>query len=105
MIKLLDFGGARIAGSAHATCIRRYAGVNAVRPAACGGANEAVLRQLKAIRDSAKSVREFVAMPRPRVRRFPAGLPRIQVVAIRAAIAGKYLEKIMEREDAEAAFR
>ena len=51
----------RIAGSAHANLYSAVAaGVNALSGPLHGGANEAVLRQLKAIRDSGKSVREFV---------------------------------------------
>ena len=51
----------RIAGSAHANLYSAVAaGVNALSGPLLGGANEAVLRQLKAIRDSGKSVAEFV---------------------------------------------
>ena len=51
----------RIAGSAHANLYSAVAaGINALSGPLHGGANEAVLRQLKAIRDSGKSVEEFV---------------------------------------------
>lgn len=43
------------------TCIpRSRPGINALSGPLHGGANEAVLRQLKAIRDSGKTVKEFV---------------------------------------------
>ena len=51
----------RIAGSAHANLYSAVAaGINALSGPLHGGANEAVLRQLKAIRDSGKTVKEFV---------------------------------------------
>ena len=49
----------RIAGSAHANLYSAVAaGINALSGPLHGGANEAVLRQLKAIRDSGKTVME-----------------------------------------------
>ena len=69
----------RIAGSAHANLYSAVAaGINALSGPLHGGANEAALRQLMAIRDSGMNVREFVD---------------------RAAIAKHYLGKIMEQTD------
>ena len=72
----------RIAGSAHANLYSAVAaGINALSGPLHGGANEAVLRQLKAIRDSGKTVKEFVedakANGQSHLRPRP---PRVQVV-------------------------
>ena len=65
-----------------------------------GGANEAVLRQLKAIRDSGKSVREFVEWSKANGRRISGLGHRVyKSYDPRAAIAKQYLEKIMARTD------
>lgn len=62
----------RIAGSAHANLYSAVAaGINALSGPLHGGANEAVLRQLKAIRDSGKTVKEFVEDAKPAVSVFP----------------------------------
>ncbi len=91
----------RIAGSAHANLYSAVAaGVNALSGPLHGGANEAVLRQLKAIRDSGKSVREVVQLAKQEGTRI-AGLGHRVYKSYdpRAAIAKQYLERIMERED------
>ncbi len=67
-----------------------------------GGANEAVLRQLKAIRDSGKSVAEFVRDAKENGQKISGLGHRVyKSYDPRAAIARKYLEKIMEREDTQ----
>ncbi len=91
----------RIAGSAHANLYSAVAaGVNALSGPLHGGANEAVLCQLKAIRDSGKSVREVVQLAKQEGTRI-AGLGHRVYKSYdpRAAIAKQYLERIMERED------
>ncbi|WP_314687088.1 citrate synthase [uncultured Bifidobacterium sp.] len=91
----------RIAGSAHASLYSAIAaGINALSGPLHGGANEAVLRQLKAIRDSGKSVKEFVEWSKANgVRISGLGHRVYKSYDPRAAIARKYLEMIMERED------
>ena len=91
----------RIAGSAHANLYSAVAaGVNALSGPLHGGANEAVLRQLKAIRDSGKSVKGIVEEAKRKGTRI-AGLGHRVYKSYdpRAAIARQYLERIMERED------
>ncbi|NMN01870.1 citrate synthase [Bifidobacterium panos] len=91
----------RIAGSAHANLYSAVAaGVNALSGPLHGGANEAVLRQLKAIRDSGKSVKDIVEEAKRKGTRI-AGLGHRVYKSYdpRAAIARQYLERIMERED------
>ena len=90
----------RIAGSAHANLYSAVAaGVNALSGPLHGGANEAVLRQLKAIRDSGKTVKEFVEWSKDNGKRI-AGLGHRVYKSYdpRAAIAKTYLTKIMEHE-------
>ncbi len=91
----------RIAGSAHANLYSAIAaGINALSGPLHGGANEAVLRQLKAIRDSGKSVKEFVEWSKSNgVRISGLGHRVYKSYDPRAAIARRYLEMIMERED------
>lgn len=91
----------RIAGSAHANLYSSIAaGINALSGPLHGGANEAVLRQLEAIRDSGKSVREFVEDAKANGHRISGLGHRVyKSYDPRAAIARQYLEKIMERED------
>jgi citrate synthase len=93
----------RIAGSAHANLYSAVAaGVNALSGPLHGGANEAVLRQLKAIRDSGKSVAEFVRDAKENGQKISGLGHRVyKSYDPRAAIARKYLEKIMEREDTQ----
>ena len=91
----------RIAGSAHANLYSAVAaGVNALSGPLHGGANEAVLRQLKAIRDSGKPVKGIVEEAKRKGARI-AGLGHRVYKSYdpRAAIARQYLERIMERED------
>ncbi len=91
----------RIAGSAHANLYSAVAaGVNALSGPLHGGANEAVLRQLKAIRDSGKPVKEIVEEAKRQGTRI-AGLGHRVYKSYdpRAAIARQYLERIMDRED------
>jgi citrate synthase len=65
-----------------------------------GGANEAVLRQLKAIRDSGLSVKEFVDKAKGEGRRISGLGHRVyKSYDPRAAIARQYLEQLLERED------
>ena len=90
----------RIAGSAHANLYSAVAaGINALSGPLHGGANEAVLRQLKAIRDSGKTVKEFVEWSKDNGKRI-AGLGHRVYKSYdpRAAIAKTYLTKIMEHE-------
>ena len=91
----------RIAGSAHANLYSAVAaGINALSGPLHGGANEAVLRQLKAIRDSGKTVKEFVEDPKPNGYRISGLGHRVyKSYDPRAAIAKTYLQKIMERAD------
>ena len=91
----------RIAGSAHANLYSSLAaGINALSGPLHGGANEAVLRQLKDIRDSGKTVSQFVQYTKDNDQRI-AGLGHRVYKSYdpRAAIARQYLEKIIERED------
>ena len=75
-------------------------GINALSGPLHGGANEAVLRQLKAIRDSGKTVKEFVEDAKANGRRISGLGHRVyKSYDPRAAIAKKYLQKIMERAD------
>ena len=91
----------RIAGSAHANLYSAVAaGINALSGPLHGGANEAVLRQLKAIRDSGKTVKEFVEDAKANGRRISGLGHRVyKSYDPRAAIAKTYLQKIMERTD------
>ena len=91
----------RIAGSAHANLYSAVAaGVNALSGPLHGGAHEAVLRQLKAIRDSGKTVGEFVEWAKENGKRISGLGHRVyKSYDPRAAIAKTYLQKIMERED------
>ena len=91
----------RIAGSAHANLYSAVAaGINALSGPLHGGANEAVLRQLKAIRDSGKTVKEFVEDAKTSGQRISGLGHRVyKSYDPRAAIAKKYLQKIMERAD------
>ena len=91
----------RIAGSAHANLYSAVAaGINALSGPLHGGANEAVLRQLKAIRDSGKSVKEFVEDAKANGQRISGLGHRVyKSYDPRAAIAKSYLEKIMIRAD------
>ena len=98
----------RIAGSAHANLYSAVAaGINALSGPLHGGANEAVLRQLEQIRDSGKSVKEFVEDAKKDGRRISGLGHRVyKSYDPRAAIAKKYLKKIMEqRADAFAGER
>ena len=75
-------------------------GINALSGPLHGGANEAVLRQLKAIRDSGKTVKEFVEDAKTSGQRISGLGHRVyKSYDPRAAIAKKYLQKIMERAD------
>ncbi|RSX50557.1 citrate synthase [Bifidobacterium callimiconis] len=89
----------RIAGSAHANLYSAVAaGINALSGPLHGGANEAVLRQLEEIRDSGKSVREFVEEAKKDGRRISGLGHRVyKSYDPRAAIAKKYLKQIMEQ--------
>lgn len=91
----------RIAGSAHANLYSAVAaGINALSGPLHGGANEAVLRQLETIRDSGKTVREFVDWAKDNGHRISGLGHRVyKSYDPRAAIAREYLEKILERED------
>ena len=91
----------RIAGSARANLYSAVAaGVNALSGPLHGGANEAVLRQLETIRDSGKTVREFVEDAKREGRRISGLGHRVyKSYDPRAAIAKDYLERIMARED------
>ena len=87
--------------SAHANLYAAIsAGINALSGSLHGGANEAVLRQLKAIRDSGKSVRQFVEDAKAEGHRISGLGHRVyKSYDPRAAIARLYLEKIIARED------
>ena len=75
-------------------------GINALSGPLHGGANEAVLRQLKAIRDSGKTVKEFVEDAKANGHRISGLGHRVyKSYDPRAAIAKTYLQKIMERAD------
>ena len=90
----------RIAGSAHANMYSAVAaGVNALSGPRHGGANEAVLRQLMAIRDSGMSVKQFVEKAKVEGSRISGLGHRVyKSYDPRAAIAKHYLEKIMENK-------
>ena len=90
----------RIAGSAHANLYSAVAaGVNALSGPLHGGANEAVLRQLEAIRDSGKSVRAFVEDAKCDGQRISGLGHRVyKSYDPRAAIAKDHLEQIMAQE-------
>ena len=90
----------RIAGSAHANLYSAVAaGVNALSGPLHGGANEAVLRQLEAIRDSGKSVRAFVEDAKCDGQRISGLGHRVyKSYDPRAAIAKDHLERIMAQE-------
>lgn len=92
----------RIAGSAHADLYSAIsAGINALSGPLHGGANEAVLRQMKAIRDSGKSVKDFVEWSKANGKRISGLGHRVyKSYDPRAAIARQYLEKLLDREDA-----
>lgn len=87
----------RIAGSAHANLYAAVAaGINALSGPLHGGANEAVLRQLAQIRDSGKTVREYVDDVKAEHGRISGLGHRVyKSYDPRAAIAKKYLEQIM----------
>ncbi|MDD6373853.1 MAG: citrate synthase [Bifidobacteriaceae bacterium] len=91
----------RIAGSAHANLYSAVAaGINALSGPLHGGANEAVLRQLAEIRESGKTVREFVNDAKAEHRRISGLGHRVyKSYDPRAAIAKSYLEKIMAHPD------
>ena len=91
----------RIAGSAHANLYSALAaGINALSGPLHGGANEAVLRQLKEIRDSDGTVKQFVEHCKQSNRRISGLGHRVyKSYDPRAAIARTYLDKIMERAD------
>lgn len=88
----------RIAGSAHANLYSAVAaGINALSGPLHGGANERVLRQLEAIRSSGKTVREYVDEARAAGRRISGLGHRVyKSYDPRAAIAKKYLKRIMD---------
>lgn len=90
----------RIAGSAHANLYSSIAaGINALSGPLHGGANEAVLRQLQAIRDSGLTVKEFVTRAKENGTRISGLGHRVyKSYDPRAAIAKQYLQKIMERK-------
>ena len=90
----------RIAGSAHANLYSAVAaGINALSGPRHGGANEAVLRQLMAIRDSGMSVKQFVEKAKAEGSRISGLGHRVyKSYDPRAAIAKHYLEKIMENK-------
>ena len=96
-----DYSRGYVAGSAHANLYSAVAaGINALSGPLHGGANEAVLRQLKAIRDSGKTVKEFVEDAKTSGQRISGLGHRVyKSYDPRAAIAKKYLQKIMERAD------
>lgn len=87
----------RIAGSAHANLYSAVAaGINALSGPLHGGANEAVLRQLKEILDSGKTVREFVDEAKAEGRRISGLGHRVyKSYDPRAAVAKGYLKKIV----------
>ena len=91
----------RIAGSAHANLYSAVAaGINALSGPRHGGANEAVLRQLMAIRGSGMSVKQFVEKAKVEGSRISGLGHRVyKSYDPRAAIAKTYLQKIMERTD------
>ena len=91
----------RIAGSAHANLYSAVAaGINALSGPLHGGANEAVLRQLAEIRESGKSVRQFVDDAKAEHRRISGLGHRVyKSFYPRAAIAKCYLKKIMAHPD------
>lgn len=98
----------RIAGSAHANLYSAVAaGINALSGPLHGGANERVLRQLEAIRDSGKTVRQFVDEAKKEGKRISGLGHRVyKSYDPRAAIAKGYLKRIMEeRGDAFAGER
>lgn len=88
----------RIAGSAHANLYSAVAaGINALSGPLHGGANERVLRQLEAIRDSGKTVRQFVDEAKKEGKRISGLGHRVyKSYDPRAAIAKGYLKRIME---------
>ena len=88
----------RIAGSAHANLYSAVAaGINALSGPLHGGANERVLRQLEAIRDSGKTVRQFVEDAKKEGKRISGLGHRVyKSYDPRAAIAKGYLERIMQ---------
>lgn len=91
----------RIAGSAHANLYSAVAaGINALSGPLHGGANEAVLRQLSAIRDSGLGVRGFVERAKAEGHRISGLGHRVyKSYDPRAAIAKQYLGKVMERKE------
>jgi len=91
----------RIAGSAHANLYSAVAaGINALSGPLHGGANEAALRQLMAIRDSGMNVRKFVDRAKLNGDRISGLGHRVyKSYDPRAAIAKHYLGKIMEQTD------
>lgn len=91
----------RIAGSAHANLYSAVAaGINALSGPLHGGANEAVLKQLKDIRDSGQSVAEFVEQAKQNGKRISGLGHRVyKSYDPRAAIARQYLDKLMGRAE------
>lgn len=91
----------RIAGSAHANLYSAVAaGINALSGPLHGGANEAVLRQLEAIRDSGCGVRDFVTKAVASGKRISGLGHRVyKSYDPRAQIAKDYLKQIIDRND------
>ncbi|MDT7508311.1 citrate synthase [Bifidobacterium sp. H6bp22N] len=91
----------RIAGSARANLYSAVAaGINTLSGPLHGGANEAVLRQLKSIRDSGLGVRGYVDQAKKEGRKI-AGLGHRVYKSYdpRAAIAKQWLYKLMDEPD------
>ncbi|MBB2955047.1 citrate synthase [Bifidobacterium commune] len=93
----------RIAGSAHANLYSAVAaGINALSGPRHGGANEAVLKQLEAIRDSDESVSQFVENAKANnVRISGLGHRVYKCHDPRAMVAKQYLEELMARGDVD----
>lgn len=93
----------RIAGSAHANLYSAVAaGINALSGPRHGGANEAVLKQLEAIRDSGESVSAFVEKAKAdNVRISGLGHRVYKCHDPRAMVAKQYLEELMARGDVD----
>lgn len=87
----------RIAGSAHANLYAAVAaGINALSGPLHGGANERVLRQLQAIRESDGTVRDYVEHAKQEGRKISGLGHRVyKSYDPRAAIAKSYLERIV----------
>jgi citrate synthase len=93
----------RIAGSAHANLYSAVAaGINALSGPRHGGANEAVLKQLEAIRDSDESVSQFVENAKANnIRISGLGHRVYKCHDPRAMVAKQYLEELMARGDVD----